>query len=95
MPTSPQRTTISTTYGKKDSMQFTQKDSDCLNDQGYIVLEAKNAPPLIVCTMEYLQMLANNFAAGHSLQIGNQSIEPDASQHDCEKCHQEEKHSHN
>jgi hypothetical protein len=76
-------------------MQFSSDDSDNLNEQGYIVLEAKNAPTLIVCTLDYLQRLANNFAAGHSLKIGNQNIEPDASQHECEKCHQEEKHNHN
>lgn len=57
------------------NVKFDNKDSEQLNNEGYITLEGKGAPPLMIITMEYLQKLANIFSSGLSVEIAGVMIE--------------------
>ena len=72
-------------------LKFTNDDSEKLNDDGYIVCEAPDVPPLLLATKAYLQVIANAFAAGHGVTFGGETIygNPDHSQ--CPDCVKEKK----
>ena len=67
-------------------MRFTKKDLIELTETGHIVMAAKDAKPLLVVTMDYLQTLADGFAAGHAVTIGDEVIVGDPDNSVCPEC---------
>ena len=71
-------------------MSFNQRDSDELNNYGYICGKPEeDGPLLIVLTLDGLQAWADNFAAGHSVKLGGEVIKGNASYGVCPKCQAE------
>ena len=67
-------------------MKLTHSDFRHLHANGYIIMEAKNAPPLLLATVEYIQMLADAFAAGHSVNIAGHQIVGNKDHSQCPEC---------
>lgn len=76
-------------------LKLSQSDSDQLNDAGYIVAEGNGAPPLMLITMEYLQTLADAFAAGHQVKVGGITITGEAEHSSCSMCEESKKSGRN
>jgi|ERR1019366_132535 hypothetical protein len=63
-----------------------------LNEDGHIIANInmdsgeKEAEPLLLVTMEYLQMLADGFSAGHALLINGLTISGNPENMQCPKC---------
>lgn len=63
-----------------------------LNENGHIIANRNmdsrelEAEPLLIVTMEYLQMLADGFSAGHALLINGQTIIGNPDDMQCPQC---------
>jgi hypothetical protein len=56
-------------------IKFDTQDNKLLKDQGYVMMDAGNDElPLLIITPAYMQILADNFAAGHAIQFGKFQI---------------------